>query len=147
MIVMPRRSRSTNLPESLRHPARPPRRERVAEQLREEISVLMMREMKDPRVRLASVSSVRVSSDLREARVMVSAVGEDAERYAVVAAMRHAEGFVRAQLGDRLENLRTIPRLRFELDESIAYSVRISAMLRDIGASAEEPPSGEEPEA
>jgi len=142
---MSSRSKSTNLPESLRHSARPPRRERVAEQLREEISALMMREMKDPRVRLASVSSVRVTSDLREARVMVSAVGEDAERHAVVTAMRHAEGFVRAQLGHRLENLRIIPRLHFELDESIAYSVHISAMLRDLGASPDDARPDEEP--
>ena len=142
---MSSRSKSTNLPESLRHSARPPRRERVAEQLREEISALMMREMKDPRVRLASVSSVRVTSDLREARVMVSAVGEDAERHAVVTAMRHAEGFVRAQLGQRLENLRIIPRLHFELDESIAYSVHISAMLRDLGASQDDARPDEEP--
>ena len=105
----------------------------------------MMRDMKDPRVRLASVSSVRVSADLREARVMVSALGEDAERQAVVAAMRHAEGYVRAQLGARLENLRTIPHLRFELDESIAYSVRISAMLREIGATGDEQSGPEEP--
>jgi len=105
----------------------------------------MLRDMKDPRVRLASVSSVRVTPDLREARVMVSAVGEDAERHAVVAAMRHAEGFVRAQLGTRLENLRTIPHLRFELDESIAYSVRISAMLRDIGATGDQSPDAEDP--
>ena len=48
--------------------------------------------------------------------------------------MQHAEGFVRAQLGNRLENLRTIPRLTFELDESIAYSVRISSMLRELNA-------------
>ena len=128
---MPQKQRPTFLPEILCS-TRAPRRERVAEQLREEISQLMMREMKDPRVRLASVSSVRVSPDLREARVMISALGSDEERHAVVAAMRHAEGFVRAQLGDRLENLRSIPHLRFELDESIAYSVRISSMLRDL---------------
>ena len=132
---MPSKPRYTVLPEILRAP-RTPRRERVAELLREEISQLMMREMKDPRVRLASVSSVSVSPDLRQARVMISAVGADDERTAVVAAMRHAEGFVRAQLGNRLENLRSIPHLRFELDESIAYSVRISSMLRtmDLGA-------------
>jgi ribosome-binding factor A len=111
---------------------RTPRRERVAELLREEIASLMMRDMKDPRVRLASISEVRVSPDLREARVMVSAVGDVSTRAAVLAAMRHAEGFVRAQLGHRLENLRTIPHLRFELDESIAYSVRISSMLREL---------------
>ncbi|MBV8196347.1 MAG: 30S ribosome-binding factor RbfA [Candidatus Dormibacteraeota bacterium] len=136
MITMPHRSRTTRLPESLRHPQRTPRRERVAEQLREEISALMMREMKDPRVRLASISSVTVSADLREARVMVSAVGDDAERRGVVAAMRHAEGFVRAQLGERLENLKFVPHLHFELDESIEYSVRISAMLREIAESS-----------
>jgi len=128
---MPSKPRYTVLPEILRAP-RTPRRERVAELLREEISQLMMREMKDPRVRLASVSSVTVSPDLRQARVMISALGADDERMAVVAAMRHAEGFVRAQLGNRLESLRSIPHLRFELDESIAYSVRISSMLRTM---------------
>lgn len=94
----------------------------------------MMRDMKDPRVRLASVSEVRLTPDLRQARVRISALGDDGERHAVVAAMKHAEGFVRAQLGNRLENLRSIPRLIFELDESIAYSVRISTMLRELHA-------------
>ena len=121
----------SHLPEALRS-RKTPRRERVAEQLREEIALLMTREMKDPRVRLASISAVDVSPDLRQARVMVSAVGEDSARHEVVAALQHAEGFVRAQLGARLENLRTIPHLHFQLDESIAYSVRISAVLRDL---------------
>jgi ribosome-binding factor A len=133
---MRHRERSVHLPESLRQPQRTPRRERVAELLREEISALMLREMKDPRVRLASISSVSVSADLREARVMVSALGDDKERRDVVTAMRHAEGFVRAQLGERLESLRSIPHLRFELDESIAYSVRISSMLRELESDA-----------
>lgn len=117
--------------------SRPPRLERVAEQLRQELSSLMVIEMKDPRVRLASVSRVKVTPDLRSATVMVSAVGEDRERREVVDAMRHAEGYLRAQLGQRLENLKSPPRLRFELDESIAYSVRISSMLRDLGPSEE----------
>ena len=142
---MAHRERGSNLPESLRFPQKTPRRERVAEQLREEISALMLREIKDPRVRLASVSSVNVSPDLRQAKVMISALGEDAERRAVVTAMRHAEGFVRAQLGDRLENLRTVPHLQFELDESIEYSVRISAMLRELneGATGSAEPEGQ----
>lgn len=99
----------------------------------------MVREMKDPRVRLASISEVRCSPDLRNARVMVSAIGDDKERRAVVTALRHAEGYLRTQIGGRLENLKGVPRLRFELDESIAYSVHISAMLREMdpGAAAE----------
>ena len=114
------------------HNPKTPRRDRVAEQLREEISSLMLREMKDPRVRLASISRVRVSPDLREAWLMVSAVGEEAQRQAVLEAMRHAAGYLRAQLGARLENLRSVPQLHFELDESIAYSVRINTMLREL---------------
>jgi len=105
---------------------------RVAEQLREELSQLMITEMKDPRVRLASVSQVVATPDLRSARVKVSALGSDAERAAVVEAMRHAEGFLRAELGHRLENLKTVPHLHFELDESIAYSVKVSNILRDL---------------
>lgn len=117
---------------TLRPGARSPRRERVGEQLREEISAMMLTELKDPRVRLASISRVRVSPDLREAWLAVSALGDDPDRQNVVAALSHAEGFMRAQLGRRLENLRSIPRLHFELDESIAYSVRVSTLLRDL---------------
>ncbi len=112
--------------------SRPPRLERIAEQLRQELSSLMLTEMKDPRVHLASVSEVRVAPDLRTATVMISAVGDDAERHAVVSAMRHAEGYLRAQLGHRLENLKSAPHLQFQLDESIAYSVRMSTMLREL---------------
>ncbi|MFN2452316.1 MAG: 30S ribosome-binding factor RbfA [Candidatus Dormibacteria bacterium] len=119
---------------------RPPRTERVAEQLRQELSQLMVTEMKDPRVRLASVSEVRMSPDLRSARVMVSALGTEAERDAVIRGLRHAEGYLRSQLGGRLENLKSVPSLRFEIDRSIEYSVRINAMLRRVapqGAAAE----------
>lgn len=117
--------------------SRPSRLERVAEQLRQEIASLMLMEMKDPRVRMASVSQVRLTRDLKSAVVMVSALGTEAERHGVIVALRHAEGYLRAQLGQRLENLKTSPRLRFELDESIAYSVHISSMLRDLEAEAE----------
>jgi ribosome-binding factor A len=127
---------TTNFHSHAQHSARPPRTERVAEQLRQEISQLMLTEMKDPRVRMASISAVKVSPDMRSARLMVSALGEERERHAVVAALRHAEGYLRGRLGERLENLKTAPRLRFELDESIAYSVRISSMLRKLDMQA-----------
>ncbi|MGA8417933.1 MAG: 30S ribosome-binding factor RbfA [Candidatus Dormiibacterota bacterium] len=117
---------------TLRSGARSPRRDRVGEQLREEISAMMLSEIKDPRVRLASISRVRVSPDLREAWLAVSALGDDPDRQKVVDGLGHAEGYLRAQLGRRLENLRSIPRLHFELDESIAYSVRVSTLLRDL---------------
>ena len=94
---------------------------------------MMVSGMKDARIRFATVTQVRLSRDLRSARVMVSATGSDAERAAVVTALQHAEGFLRGQLGERLENLKTAPHLHFELDESIAYSVRIGAVLQELG--------------
>lgn len=102
----------------------------------------MVTEMKDPRVRMASISQVKLSADLRSARVMVSAIGSDAERRAVVDGLRHATGYLRAELGHTLENLKVSPRLQFELDESIAYSVKVSTMLRELGVDADH---GEQP--
>ncbi len=99
----------------------------------------MLTEMKDPRVRLASISQVRPAPDLRSALVMVSALGSDEERQRVVGALQHAEGYLRSVLGARLENLKTVPHLHFELDESIAYSVRISTMLRDLAPPSPSP--------
>jgi ribosome-binding factor A len=129
---------TTNFHSHAQHGSRPPRVERVAELLRQEISQMMLVDMKDPRVRMASISAVRLSRDLRSARVLVSAVGDERERHAVVSALRHAEGYLRGQLGERLENLKSAPKLRFELDESIAYSVHISSVLRQLDAPADE---------
>ncbi len=131
---------TTNFHSHAQQSSRPPRAERVAEQLRQEISRMMLLEMKDPRVRMASISEVKLARDMKSARVMVSAVGEERERHAVVTALRHAEGFIRGQLGERLENLKAPPKLRFELDESIEYSVRISSMLRELAPAGEADP-------
>lgn len=113
------------------------RLDRVAEQLRQELSALMVTGLKDERVRLATVSQVKLTPDLKSARVLVSALGTDAERATCVAALRHAEGHLRGELGHRLENLKVVPHLRFELDESIAYSVKVSAMLREMGVDGQ----------
>jgi ribosome-binding factor A len=137
---------TTNFHSHAQHGSRPPRTERIAEQLRQEVSQLMLTEMKDPRVRMASISEVKVAPDMRSARLMVSAVGEERERHAVVVALRHAEGYLRGQLGERLENLKTAPRLRFELDESIAYSVYISSKLRELDVPDAASESAPDPE-
>ncbi len=105
----------------------------------------MLTGMKDPRVRMASISQVKLSPDLRSARVMVSAIGSDEERHAVVDGLRHARRYLRAELGHTLENLKVSPRLHFELDESIAYSVKVSSMLRDLGQAGTGGDKGEEP--
>ncbi len=107
------------------------RTERIGDVLRTEISTIISRKVRDPRVHMTSVSSVDVSPDLRHARVYVSVVGTSAEQEASLEALRHATGFVRGQLGRQLKRLRNIPELRFELDRGAEYSQRISDLLEN----------------
>ena len=113
--------------------------ERVAAQLRQEISELIIRSLKDPRIEMASITEVKLSADLRNATVKVSVVGEPAVQRAAVEALQHASGFIRRELGSRLSNLRFAPELRFRLDEGIAYSVRVSELLRQAREPEEKP--------
>jgi ribosome-binding factor A len=106
--------------------------ERVAAQLQKEISGIMRRDLKDPRVGMCSITQVRLSPDLRNAIVRVSVVGEPENQQAAIDGLQRARGFIRHELGARLTNLRYAPELRFELDESVAYSVRVSQLLREV---------------
>ena len=106
--------------------------ERVAAQLREEISQIIIRDLKDPRIGMATITDVKLSPDLRNATVRVSVVGDDDAREAAIDGLDHAKGFIRRELGSRLSNLRFAPDLRFELDLGVAYSVRVSQLLREV---------------
>ncbi len=105
---------------------------RVAAQLREEISAIILRDLKDPRIGMASITEVKLTPDLRTANVKVSVVGESEGQHAAIAALTHARGFIRHELGTRLSNLRFAPELHFQLDEGVAYSVRVSQLLREV---------------
>lgn len=107
------------------------RTERVAETIRSEIAEVIRRDLEDPRMGMATVSSVAVSPDLRHARVQLSILGGERERLEGVEAFRRAQGFIRRQLGRRLR-LRTTPELVFELDRGAEYSQRISALLEEL---------------
>ena len=107
------------------------RTERIGDVLRAEISTIISRKVRDPRVRMTSVSAVDVSPDLRHARVHISVVGDQADQEASLEALRHAAGFIRGQLARELKRLRNIPELRFELDRGAEYSQRISDLLEN----------------
>jgi ribosome-binding factor A len=104
---------------------------RVAELIQAEISALLLRHLKDPRLDMATVSRVDVSPDLRHARVYISHPGSEAAQQAALDGFQRAAGFIRNQLGKRLK-LRYIPQLECKLDTAIAYGVRISSMLHDL---------------
>lgn len=108
------------------------RLDRVADLLRAELSQLILREVRDPRVQLTSVTDVEVTSDLSYATVRVSVLGDDEERrLEAVEGLRHASGFLRSQLARRLD-LRTTPELRFQLDRGAEHSQRISDLLEGL---------------
>ncbi len=115
------------------------RTERVGDMMRAELSAILLREMKDPRVRLATVSEVRVTRDLAHAKVLVSVLGSDAERDACIATLQRAAGFLRSALAKHTR-LRTTPELHFELDRGPEYSQRIEEILESLH---HEPGSGE----
>lgn len=106
--------------------------ERVNALLTEEIADLLRREIHDPRLSaMVSVTGVETSPDLRNATVSVSVMGTDEEVQHAMAALRHAAGFLRHELGTRLR-LRYIPVLTFTLDTSIEKGARILRLLKEI---------------
>jgi len=104
------------------------RAERLGEEIRELLSETISG-MGDPRIGLVSVSEVRLSPDLRNAHVLISAIGEEKEQAESVRRLEAARGYLRHSLAQELA-LRFTPELHFELDRGLEYSTRVEELLR-----------------
>ena len=107
------------------------RQERVSDQIRDEISRLIQREVRDPRIGFVTVTGASVTADLRIARVYISVLGEPATREESLHALQSAAGYLRRALFKKLR-LRYSPALEFILDESLDRGERIESLLREI---------------
>jgi len=107
------------------------RRARLREQFRKEVSAILQREMKDPRIGFVSVTDVELSMDMRHAKVFISILGDAEAKAKTMATLGNAQGFVRKELGRRIR-LRYIPEILFKLDESIERGVRVQRLLREV---------------
>jgi ribosome-binding factor A len=106
--------------------------ERVAEEIRNEVSLMLAGELKDPRLAVpVSVSEVRLRPDLRAVRVFVRLEGDKRERAAALAGLKAAAGYVRHELVERLR-LRRAPEVLFLIDESEEYGHRIDELLQKV---------------
>jgi ribosome-binding factor A len=105
--------------------------DRVDELLRQEIGAIVTRDVADPRVGFATITSVETTRDLRHAKVWVSVIGQPAERDAAVAALQHAMPFIRHELGKSLR-IKRIPDLHVHLDDTAERGTRILRLLADI---------------
>lgn len=105
------------------------RTDRVAQQLQREISVILQRELKDPRIGMVTVSDVDVSRDLSFAKVFVTKFDQDPESVKEsIKRLTEAAGFVRSLLAKRLK-LRIVPDLTFVHDTSLTEGLRISELV------------------
>jgi ribosome-binding factor A len=112
--------------------------ERLNEQLRREVAEIVQREVKDPRIGALTITGARVSRDLQLARLFVSVSGSADAQRATLAGLDAAKAFIRSALASRLE-LRHIPELRFQLDETLDHAMRIERLLHEVL-----PPSNDE---
>ncbi len=106
------------------------RTDRLNEALKQEISLLVRDEVRDPRVGLATITAVQTSPELDHAKVFFTALGDEAERAGILAGLRSAAPFIRSQLGKRM-HMRRIPELHFELDRVLEEAARIERLLRE----------------
>jgi ribosome-binding factor A len=111
------------------------RTDRVDELLRQEIGAIIAKDVADPRIGFATITSVETTPDLRHAKVWVSVIGQPPERDAAVAALRHAMPFIRHELGTRLR-IRRIPDLHVHLDDTAERGTRILQLLAELETGA-----------
>ncbi len=120
------------------------RTDRINEQLRQEISLLIRDGVRDPRVGLATITAVQTSRELDHARVYITALGDEEEKSAVLAGLTSAAPFIRGQLGRRL-HMRRIPELHFEIDRKLENAQRIESLLREALPEGDAPSDEDEP--
>lgn len=108
------------------------RSERVGHHIRNTLADILSRHVKDPRLKLVTITSVDVSPDLRLAKIYFATTGDDKQIQRVQNGFDKARPFIKKQLGQAL-GLRYMPEIRFYYDESLDYGARMEALFRSIG--------------
>lgn len=107
------------------------RADKVADLIKAELSEILLRQINDPQVKGITVTSVKVTDDLRQARVFFVRMGENVCSEETIKGLHRAVGFLRRELGKRLQ-LRYVPEIKFMFDESFEYGDRIDRLLVEI---------------
>jgi ribosome-binding factor A len=107
------------------------RLERIAENMKQEISRIVLFELQDPRVRFATILRVDPAADMKSAKVFVSIMGDEAKQKLAVHGLEHARGRIQTGIADRLK-MRYTPYLHFVLDQSVKRSIHISQLIDEL---------------
>jgi ribosome-binding factor A len=107
------------------------RSDRVADLIQKEISDILLREIKDPRIGFITITRVTVTEDCRLAKIYFSSMGTPEERDQTIAGLDSAKGYVRKELGHRMR-LKYTPEIVFQFDPSIEYAIHIGEVLHHL---------------
>jgi ribosome-binding factor A len=107
------------------------RPDRIADQIRAEVAVLLTRELRDPGLGFLTVTRVHVTADLQIARVYYTSLGDERARQQTGKALERATPFVRRRVGARLK-LRRVPEIQFLFDESVGQQERVERLIQEI---------------
>jgi ribosome-binding factor A len=118
------------------------RADKVSEAIKREVSVLLTQEVKDPGVHFVTVTGVETTDDLRHAKIYVSVMGDEATRNETLQALDRAKGFLRGELGRRVQ-LRYTPEIQFHLDNSLDHAFKIKGLLDSIKSQEVKKDEGE----
>jgi len=111
--------------------------EKVQELIKQELSKMILTELKDPGIGFVTVTQVEATGDLRSAKVCLSLLGSDEQKAQTWQALQRALGHMRSEIGKRIR-LRLTPELSLHLDESLDYSTHIQEILLKIKAEEDE---------
>lgn len=109
------------------------RSHRIGEQIHKEISALLLKGLKDPRIGFVTITGVEVTPDLHLAKVYFTVMGDEAARKDTEKGLKSSVPYIRHELGRRLR-MRYVPDLLFQYDSSLEYGNRIESLIREIHA-------------
>lgn len=104
---------------------------RVAEAIRQEVSKIILYELKDPRIVFLTVTNVEASPDLRTAKVLISILEDKTPKDTVMKGLEHARGYIQGEVATRLK-MRYTPAIKFCLDESSKKSLRVLKLINEV---------------
>ena len=107
--------------------------EKLQELIKQEVSKMLLMDIKDSRIGFVTVTGVEMTGDLREAKIYVSIMGNDEQIKSSLEGLNSALGFIRREIGKRIK-IRFTPEISFELDKSLDYSEHIQKLLLKVQA-------------
>ena len=125
------------------------RLEKAAEAIRAVVSMAILAELQDPRVRNVTVTHVEVSADMRHAKVHVSVMGDETKQKLSLRGLQNSAGFLQAKIAERID-MRYTPKLSFLLDQGVKHSIAVAQILQQVlppekPASDDDPPEADDP--